>query len=468
MLRVAYSLLFYLMIPAILVRLIYRSLKAPAYRDRWGERFGYAPNEPGQRISAPTIWIHAVSVGETQASQPLVEALLANRPSHAIVITTMTPTGSERVKALFGDRVHHAYLPYDLPGAMAKFIRSIDPSLLIIMETELWPNMLHYTRRAGCHCILVNARLSEKSARGYARFAALTRQMLRNLDVIATQGEKDAERFIKLGADGDRVRSVGSLKFHQNQPAAQETDKPEFFHSLQDLERPVLIAASTREGEEEHVLRAFGRCVQETPQLLLVLVPRHPERFDAVAKLCQQNEFTIARRSLEQSVQAESQVLLGDSMGEMPHYFALADIAFVGGSLVDTGCHNVLEPAALGLPVLVGPSQFNFQTICELLEEEGRLAHRFRCRRSRSSSVETDEGPRIAREHGERRYRNRSWQSGRARKNHEPHRFPSRFELVCSRRRFAREISASLVGDQEHYPQCASRRMASVLRSVSS
>jgi len=370
--RIFYSLVFYLLIPFALLRLLYRSLRVPAYRYRWKERFGYCRLPKNWRAEEKSIWIHAVSVGETLAAVPLVKALQKQYPDTQLVVTTMTPTGSERVKAMFGDSVFHVYLPYDLPGAMRRFVSKIDPALLVIMETELWPNLLHICKFAGCRTMLVNARLSGKSANGYRRFLPLTRAMLDQLDVIAAQAQADAERYVELGAAVDRVHVTGNIKFDTSPPDDQQST-PDIFQQLARLQRPVLIAASTREGEAEKVLEAFRQCLIQEPGLLLILVPRHPEKFDSVARLCEQQGLVVERRSSDRLSDGNVQVWLGDSMGEMWRYYQLADLAFVGGSLVDTGCHNVLEPAALGIPVLVGPSQFNFATICNQLQEAGAL-----------------------------------------------------------------------------------------------
>ncbi len=370
--RLLYSLLLYLLVPLVLMRLLYRSLRTPAYRDRWKERFGFCRLPNDWHDARLTIWFHAVSVGETLAAAPLVDAIHKNYPEAQIVVTTMTPTGSERVLALLGDGVLHTYLPYDLPGAMKRFIASIRPDLLILMETELWPNLLHHCRAVGCRTMLVNARLSVNSAQSYQRFASLTEVTIGQLDVIAAQSQTDAERFKALGAYPDRVLATGSLKFDVSPPENQ-LDTPAVFQQIARLARPVLIAASTREGEEEKILDAFQVCLVKRPELLLILVPRHPERFDHVARLCEQRGLSVDRRSKDRLGDDQIQVWLGDSMGEMWRYYRLADLAFVGGSLVDTGCHNVLEPAALGIPVMVGPSQFNFAVICGQLQEAGAL-----------------------------------------------------------------------------------------------
>lgn len=371
--RFTYNLLFTLVLPIIIVRLLWRSVKAPAYARRWAERFGLAQlSAEQQALKGQWIWIHAVSVGESIAAAPLIRKLLLEHPAVPIVVTTMTPTGSERVQAMFPEQVCHVYAPYDHPIAVSNFLRRFQPRLLVIMETELWPNIVHYSKKSGAKVIVANARLSEKSARGYEKFLKLASPMLASIDCIAAQANNDAQRFIRLGVRPEKVPVTGSIKFEIDLQA-QLHEQQSVMHALIEGERPVLMAASTREGEEEKVLTAFKRCLATIPDLLLVLVPRHPERFRAVAKLCQAQGLSLVTRSEGRNISPLNNVFLGDSMGEMLSYFSISDVAFIGGSLVDTGCHNVLEPAALGLPVIVGPSQFNFQTICEQLEEAGAL-----------------------------------------------------------------------------------------------
>lgn len=375
-----YSVLFYLALPLILIRLLLRSRKAPLYRRRWAERFGFCALSSDFNKNRQTVWIHAVSVGETNAAAPLIRQLQQHYPALQIMITTMTATGSERVRALFGDSVFHSYAPYDLPAAMNRFLDRLNPALLVIMETELWPNMIHCSSRKGVKLLLANARLSEKSAQGYRRFSALTADMLDQIDHFAVQAEADSQRFISLGVAGEKLSITGSLKFNVEISASHSADGLSsnaffnvFFKAIKESGRTVIIAASTREGEEIKVLKAFRQCVDSEPGALLLLVPRHPARFDKVARLCQNQGFEIVRRSQQQTLLQSTQIVIGDSMGEMMDYYAAADLAFVGGSLVDTGCQNVLEPAALGLPVLVGPSQFNFASICAQLEAAGAL-----------------------------------------------------------------------------------------------
>ena len=368
MLRLLYSLILFFLLPLLVLRLLVKSFGVSGYRNRIGERFG-AIADPQWNNGKSKVWVHAVSVGEVVASAPIVKELL--RQNLNVVVTTTTPTGSDRVRALFGQDVFHVYVPYDLSFLVRRFINKVKPDLLLIMETELWPNLLHQCRHAGVKVVLANARLSAKSAAGYQRFSKLTHTMLSNIDQIAAQANADAERFIQLGADTDAVTTTGSLKFYV------DVDNKEtlggIFTSIKHSGRAVLIAASTREGEEEKVLAAYQNIKKDNERTLLLLIPRHPERFDKVENMVKAAGFVIQRRSIDETLETETDVVLGDSMGEMLAYYQLADIAFVGGSLVDTGCQNVIEPAAIGLPVIVGPSQFNFATICEQLESAGAL-----------------------------------------------------------------------------------------------
>jgi len=368
MLRLLYSLILFLLLPLLILRLLVKSLGVPGYRKRIGERFG-AVVDPRWHSDDFTVWVHAVSVGEVVASTPMVKELLQQNLN--VVVTTTTPTGSDRVRALFGQDVFHAYVPYDLSFLIRRFIRKVKPDLLVIMETELWPNLLHQCRHASVRVVLANARLSAKSATGYQRISGLTRTMLNNIDQIAAQASADAERFIQLGAAVDAVTTTGSLKFYVD-IENQETPGG-IFISIKQSGRAVLIAASTREGEEEKVLAAYQNIKNDNERTLLLLIPRHPERFDKVESMVKAAGFAIQRRSIDETLEPDTDVVLGDSMGEMLAYYQLANIAFVGGSLVDTGCQNVIEPAAIGLPVIVGPSQFNFATICAQLESAGAL-----------------------------------------------------------------------------------------------
>lgn len=374
MLRHLYSLLLLLAVPFIILRLLIKSSASPAYRQRIPERFGFFTPPSCITDAEQVVWLHAVSVGETVAAAPLVKALLGKKGT-AIVLTTTTPTGADRAKALFGDTVHHLYAPNDLGFVIRGFLKKVKPHLLIIMETELWPNMLHYCQARGVKILLANARMSEKSARGYLRLKNLTATMLQSIDAIAAQSEDDRQRLIDLGAAEAKIQVTGSLKFHVH--ASAESKQDAIFQSVADSGRPVVIAASTRaidkENEEERVLEGWSKLSGEFDKPLLLMVPRHPERFDTVAELSRTMGWSVQRRSKTESLAADTDILLGDSMGELLAYYSLADIAFVGGSLVNTGCQNVLEPAALGVPVIVGPSQFNFATICAQLEDAGAL-----------------------------------------------------------------------------------------------
>lgn len=368
--RTLYSLLLALLLPFAVLRLLWRSRRVPAYRRRLQERLG---------LHFPTfkkggIWIHAVSVGETVAAEPLVRALLERHPDLPITVTGMTPTGSERVKALWGARVQHCYLPYDLPWSVNRFLGHIQPRLAIIMETELWPNHIHYCAQRRIPTVLANARLSARSARGYARFARLTRPMFASVDWFAVQTEAEARRFRVLGARPERVTVTGSIKFDLRIDPALPPLARARREAWQALERPVWIAASTHAGEEAQILAAHRRLRYDYPSALLILVPRHPDRFESVYQLCLQERWACVRRSSGAEVHAEDQVLLVDRMGELVFFYALADVAFVGGSLVAHGGHNLLEPAALHCPILSGPHVFNFLEIARRLHLAGALA----------------------------------------------------------------------------------------------
>lgn len=369
--RTLYSALFYLGLPLVAIRLWLRARKAPAYARRIGERFawGLPALVPGG------IWVHAVSVGESIAAAPMIRALLQRYPQLPITVTCMTPTGSERIKALFAEepRVQHCYLPYDLPCAAKRFLDQVRPKLGVIMETELWPNHIHQCARRGIPVALANARLSERSARGYARFPRLTRPMLGEMSLFAVQTEAEAERFRQLGAGTDTVEVTGSIKFDLTIDPQLLESASALRRQWQAVDRPVWIAASTHEGEDEVVLAAHQRLLASYPDALLILVPRHPERFDSVAQLCEREGFATVRRSSAQPVTVQTSVLLGDTMGELLFLYALADSAFVGGSLVPNGGHNLLEPAALAKPVLSGPHLFNFLEIAAQLRAAGAL-----------------------------------------------------------------------------------------------
>ncbi len=359
-----YSLLLHLLLPLVVARLLWRSLRAPAYRQRLSERFGRFQGGP-----APGgVWIHAVSVGEVQAIEPLVRHLRETHPELAITLTTTTPTGSERVGTLFGEQVFHVYFPYDLRWCLCPFLQRVRPRLLVMVETEIWPNLLKLCAEEGVTTLLANGRLSARSARGYARLGRFTRRTFRRIGRVAAQSQADADRFIALGVRASRVAVTGSIKFDQRLPASVQ-ERSQVMKRFFGEDRPVWVAASTHEGEEEQLLAAHRRVLEKVPNALLVLVPRHPERFDRVAALVRREGLSLVRRSEERTCDAETRVFLGDTMGELPLFIGAAEVAFIGGSLVERGGHNMLEASAQGVPVVFGPHVFNFPAISALLLE---------------------------------------------------------------------------------------------------
>lgn len=360
MIRLLYSLVFYLAQPLVWLRLALRGRKQPEYRQNIAERYGFYPVSSKQ----PLLWLHAVSVGETRAAEPLIEALLAQYPKYVLLLTHMTPTGRE-VGHMYvlrhPGRVIQAYLPYDLPDAAARFLDHFRPELGIFMETELWPNLIAAAKERDIRLALVNARLSARSERGYQRLRRLIAPAVAALDLIAAQTAADAQRLRNLGAH--QVAVTGNLKFDVTPDAGK------LAHGLnwraEIGARPVWLAASTREGEEALILDALSRIMASMPNLLLILVPRHPQRFDEIAGLITHRQFRLKRRSLEELPDAGTQVWLGDSMGEMAAYYAAADLALIGGSLLPFGGQNLIEAAACGCPVIVGPHTFNFAQAAE-------------------------------------------------------------------------------------------------------
>ena len=369
MARWFYTALFYLSLPLIVARLWWRGRRAPAYRQRIGERFGcFAPN-----VAAHGIWIHAVSVGEVIAAAPLVRTLQQRHPEIALTVTTMTPTGSERVRALFGDTVFHVYAPYDLPHCIALFLRRVQPRMLVIIETELWPNTISACAARNIPVLLANARLSEKSARGYRKFALITAPMLLALSKVVAQNAEDGARFVALGLPAQNLKVSGSIKFDIALDAQLMARAEQTHNEWRAEGRFIWIAASTHAGEDEIALQAHRQLRVEFNDALLILVPRHPERFNAVAALIAKSDSNFARRSTASTISSATAVLLGDTMGELLFLYGCADCAFVGGSLIARGGHNMLEPAAWRLPIVTGPSDFNFREISALLQHEGAL-----------------------------------------------------------------------------------------------
>lgn len=369
LLRWVYTLLGYLLIPVAVGTLLWRGFKNPAYWQRIGERFGWGPSLTEGRI----IWVHAVSVGEVQAARPLVEALIAAYPGFKMVITTVTPTGAERVEALFRDRVTHRYIPYDLPGAVRRFFNQIRPELAIVIETELWPNLYRECGLRRVPLVLASARISPRSVQKYQRLTALFGDALSHGIVIAAQSEADAERFLSLGAVPSRTRVTGNIKFDISLDAEIATAGREF-RVQRWGSRPSWVAASTHEGEDAQILAAHKEVLEALPDAVLLLVPRHPERFDRVATLVRESGLDFVRRSEgDLSFDAKHGVFLGDSLGELMLFYGAVDVAFVAGSLVPIGGHNLLEPAALGLPIVTGPHNFNAQEIADELLKVGGL-----------------------------------------------------------------------------------------------
>ena len=355
--RLPYTLLWILALPLVLLRLLWRARRQPAYLRHVGERFGR------YRVRAPlaVIWVHAVSVGETRAAEPLVRALLERWPEHSVLLTHMTPTGRDTARTLFKDepRVLRAYLPYDVGCFAHAFLRHFRPMFGVIMETELWPNLLAACRRRRIPVMLANARLSDRSARRYARLPALTELTMKALAAIGAQTAADAARLTQLGAR--RVTVTGNIKFDITPPAEMLALGQTLRERIGD--RPVVLAASTREGEEALLVDAFVR--HAPAAALLLLVPRHPQRFDAIAAELAARKLAAQRRSADEAIAPHTRVLLGDSMGEMFAYYAAADVALIGGSWLPFGGQNLIEACAVGTPVVVGPHTFNFQAVAQ-------------------------------------------------------------------------------------------------------
>lgn len=361
-----YTWLLRLALPLVLIRLVWRGFRNSNYWRRWPERFGFVTSMD----NAETIWIHAVSVGEARAAEPLVKNLLHHHPDHHIHITTMTPTGSVQVQQSFSHRVSHCYVPYDYPASVRRFMRRIKPKILITMETELWPNMFSICQQSSVPVLVANARMSEKSMLRYQRYPVLTQQTLAAITMVAAQTQPDADRIEMLGLDRDRIQVTGSIKFDIE--VTEEVLKAgEQLRQQWGVNRKVWIAASTHEDEEQRLLPVFRKLKTQFPDLLFVVVPRHPERFDKVWKLYSQSEFCIARRSSNDMVTDKTDILIADTMGELQKFFVASDVAFIGGSLVPVGGHNPIEAYAVGKPVVFGPIMYNFSDIAEMSIQSG-------------------------------------------------------------------------------------------------
>ena len=363
--RILYTIVLFLILPFVLFLLLWRSRLAPAYRERWDERFGKVrgPYKQGG------LWVHAVSVGEVLAVAPLVRHLIQNHPSLHIHITTTTPTGSAQVQRLFGVEVSHSYAPYDIPLFLMRFLDTLRPKAMLMVETEVWPNLLHYARERKVTTLLANARLSARSLRRYQRVESFAQTVFAQIDHVAAQTEADADRLRMIGVNPGAIHVTGSIKFDVDVPASV-LEQSEVMRRMWSG-RPVWVAGSTHDGEESVILGAHQQLIKEVPDALLVLVPRHPERFDAVGSLAERYDFEVARRSLHDPVTEKTQVYLGDTMGELNVLIGAVNVAFIGGSFAKIGGHNVLEAAAQGIPVIVGPHTFNFELITRQLIQIG-------------------------------------------------------------------------------------------------
>ncbi|MEC7875540.1 MAG: lipid IV(A) 3-deoxy-D-manno-octulosonic acid transferase [Pseudomonadota bacterium] len=364
-----YTIVIYFLIPFILLRLLLVSFKYPSYRKKWYERFGFIN---WKESSKPIIWIHAVSIGEVNATRPIVNLLLKKYPHYQIIITTVTPTGAKTVVQQYKSNVFHFYLPYDIPYCVKKFIRTINPCILITMETEIWPNLYQICHQSEIPILIVNARLSQKSMSGYQLFSGLIVNTLKLVDKVAAQTQADADRFITLGVSNKDISVVGNLKFDIDIPQSIKEEAEPLRHDF-SVSRPIWMAASTHDGEEEIILNAHKSILSTHPDAILILAPRHPDRADKIFTICKKMGLHTIRRTEQESFSDQHNVFLLDTLGELQLYYAASEIAFVGGSLVNTGGQNMLEPAALNLPLITGPYTYNFLEVRNLLLESEAL-----------------------------------------------------------------------------------------------
>ncbi|EJG0236521.1 lipid IV(A) 3-deoxy-D-manno-octulosonic acid transferase, partial [Vibrio parahaemolyticus] len=366
LIRIIYTALLALASPFLLLGLYKSKPNKPKFGGRWKEHFGITPQ---LKTHQRPIWIHAVSVGESIAATPLIKELKQQYPEQPIVVTTTTSTGAEQIAKL-GDLVEHRYMPIDFGFAVKSFLKAIQPEKMLIIETELWPNTLNVVKQANVPITVVNARLSEKSCKNYAKVQWLFNQLHPCLTQVLCQTDSDAERFERLGVNKEKLSVTGSIKF-DIQISDHVKQQGKALRAQLGKDRPVWIAASTHKGEDEQVLEAHKQILESHPNALLILVPRHPERFDDVFALCKKQGFETVRRTEKQPAENTTQIYLGDTMGEMLVLIGAADICFMGGSLIGdkVGGHNVLEPAALGVPVITGPSYYNFTEIVNLLKK---------------------------------------------------------------------------------------------------
>lgn len=376
--KLLYHLLTYLLLIPYTLYWATRALLNRDYRQKLAQRFGF-----GYERLASCIWVHAVSVGEVVAAAPLINALRREWPEKPLLVTTVTPTGAARVDKLFGSAVHHAYIPFETPDAVKRFFDTVRPEIALVMETEIWPNLYRECGQRQIPLVLVSARISPRSVNSYRKLLPLFRETLSHGIVIAAQSEADAERFMSLGASPERTRVIGNIKFDIELPTDLVERGQRFREDILGGDRPVWIAASTHDGEEELILDAHTALCKSHADLLLILVPRHPQRFGTVRELLERRGTAFVARSSGESCRPDTRVFLGDTMGDVPLFYAASDIAFVAGSLVPIGGHNLLEPAALGLPTLTGPHVFNAEDVaaqflqndaCRMVEDAKELA----------------------------------------------------------------------------------------------
>ena len=360
--RFIYTLLLYLSLPIAILKLIAKERKSPFRKAKLKNQLGFVTKTSGK-----VIWVHCVSVGEFNAARPLIDQILDIYPEHKLAITTTTITGAEAVRNHYQDRVIHYFFPFDLPFIVGPFVNKINPVACILLETEIWPNLINNLNKKAIPVMLINARLSERSLNKYQKFSSkLVQKTINQLTLIGSQNDPSSERFLSLGALPDKVVTVGNLKFDSN-----EKDNPNTTQSLQQMigQRRVVVFASTREGEEKKIIQSYVN-LKDKFDALLIIVPRHPQRFDEVFNLIVDSGLKVKRRSDGLGCDESIQVLLGDSMGELLSYYSVCDIAFIGGSLIDTGGQNMLEAAAASKPILFGPSVFNFEKIAQLFLEK--------------------------------------------------------------------------------------------------
>lgn len=354
------------LLPVFLLRLYFRGNKQPEYRKRWRERRGFVPFDLDR--NKPTVWFHAVSAGEVNAMTPLIKRFQHHFNDHNLVLTTMTPTGSLQAQKIKDVDINHMYVPYDYPKAIKRFLNTIEPSLLVIMETELWPNVIDYTHQRNIPILVANGRISPKSLPSYQKARWFFKPFLEELDTVCAQSDEDSARFRQIGCPSQTIINAGNLKYDMTIDETARQKAYEFRHQHMP-DRQIWVAGSTHNGEESEALKAHSHLLQQDPNRLLILVPRHPQRFDEVAALCEQHGLKTARRSQQEAPQQDDQVFLIDKMGELVFMYGCSDVAFVGGSLADIGGHNPLEPTAMGVPVISGPRVFNFNQVYESLEK---------------------------------------------------------------------------------------------------